>query len=401
MMVSTRIPLIDPSPVFGLALLLVALLLGLGLIRQLDLLVPVSLACVLALQYVWSQAHFQAGTWKIALIWSLGFYGVYTAFPFVFCDKAKGRRLIWACAALAGPLHFLLIYRAVSLGAPNAFMGALPAAFAIPMFAAVAWIKPRFADDLPARLSLLALFGGSALFFVTLIFPIQFEHQWITIGWGLEGLALLGLFHRLPHPGLRATGIILLVTAFARLSLNPAVLDYHRSSATRVFNWYFYAYGIITVCLLWGGRLLAPPRHLVWNRNMPPLLYSLGAILAFMLVNIEIADYFAEGPTLTFQFSGSFARDMSYSIAWALFALTLLIVGIWKQVAAARYAALGLLVVTLLKLFVHDLSQLGQLYRIIAFMVVAVSLILASFLYQRFVTFDPTADAKATKGTQA
>jgi len=36
------------------------------------------------------------------------------------------------------------------------------------------------------------------------------------------------------------------------------------------------------------------------------------------------------------------------------------------------------------KLFFHDLSQLDQLYRIGAFIVVAVIAILASFLYQRF-----------------
>ena len=45
-----------------------------------------------------------------------------------------------------------------------------------------------------------------ALFFITLIFPIQFSHQWITIGWALEGAALLWLFHRVPHPGLRLVG---------------------------------------------------------------------------------------------------------------------------------------------------------------------------------------------------
>jgi len=36
------------------------------------------------------------------------------------------------------------------------------------------------------------------------------------------------------------------------------------------------------------------------------------------------------------------------------------------------------------KLFFHDLSQLDQLYRIGAFIAVAVIAILASFLYQRF-----------------
>ncbi len=47
-----------------------------------------------------------------------------------------------------------------------------------------------------------------------------------------------------------------------------------------------------------------------------------GTVLAFLLLNIEIADYFsAPGSTLTFEFGGNFARDMTYSIAWALFAL--------------------------------------------------------------------------------
>ncbi len=110
-----------------------------------------------------------------------------------------------------------------------------------------------------------------------------------------------------------------------------------------------------------------------------------GTVLAFLLLNIEIADYFsAPGSTLTFQFSGNFARDMTYSIAWALFALVLLVYGILKKIPAARYAAMGLLCVTLLKLFFHDLAQLGQLYRIGAFVGVAVIAMLASFAYQKF-----------------
>jgi uncharacterized membrane protein len=231
----------------------------------------------------------------------------------------------------------------------------------------------------------LAWFGGVALFFVTLIFPIQFDRQWITIGWALEGAALLWLFHRVPHPGLRLTGVGLLAAAFARLALNPAVLEYHQRSATPIFNWYLYAYGIVTICLFIGATLLAPPRNLVVNSNVPPILAGFGTVLAFLLVNIEIADYFsAPGSTLAFQWGGNFAREMTYTIAWALFALVLLIYGIFKTNPAARYAAMGLLCVTLLKLFFHDLANLGQLYRIGAFIGVAVIAMLASFAYQKF-----------------
>jgi uncharacterized membrane protein len=122
---------------------------------------------------------------------------------------------------------------------------------------------------------------------------------------------------------------------------------------------------------------------------VPPLLYTMGTVLLFLLLNVEIADYFSApgAPVLTFEFSGNFGRDMSYSIAWALFALLLLVIGMRKRNAAVRYSSLALLGVTVLKLFLHDLSELDQLYRIGAFIAVAVIAILASFLYQRFLAF--------------
>jgi uncharacterized membrane protein len=78
------------------------------------------------------------------------------------------------------------------------------------------------------------------------------------------------------------------------------------------------------------------------------MLNTMGAILLFLLVNIEIADYFSPpgASSLKLEFSGNFARDMSYSIAWALFALGLLIVGMIKQIKAARYAGIVLMCVT-------------------------------------------------------
>jgi uncharacterized membrane protein len=202
----------------------------------------------------------------------------------------------------------------------------------------------------------------------------------------LEGAALCWLFRKIPHPGLRLVGVALLLVAFARLALNPAVLSYHPRLAVPIFNWYFYTYGILIAAMAAAARFLGPPRNLVFEKDAPTLLYSLGTILAFLLLNIEIADYFSVPGTrvLTFQFSGNFARDMSYSIAWASFALLLLIVGIRRDLKSVRYASLALLAVTLLKLFFHDLSQLEQLYRIAALIVVAVIAMLASFLYQRF-----------------
>ena len=386
MMVALQLPLTNPSPVFGLGLLLVILLLGMSEILSLDLVPAVALVCVLGLEHAWHFQHFDPAHATLPLMWYLGFYALFTIFPFLFHRRFAGKPVPWATAALAGPLHFYLIYQLVRTAYPSGVPGLVPAAFALPAILGLFLLLKRTPLESPARNAQLALFGGAALFFITLIFPIQFDRQWITVGWALEGAALCWLFRRVPHPGLRFAGVGLLVVAFVRLALNPAVLSYHPRAAFPIFNWYLYTYGIATACMFVAARLLAPPRNRMLGHNVRPLLYTLGAVLAFFTVNIEIADYFSTPgvAALTFQFSGNFARDMSYSIAWALFALLLLIVGIRKRTAATRYAGLGMLGITILKLFFHDLSQLDQLYRIGAFIAVAVIAIVASFLYQRF-----------------
>jgi len=264
-------------------------------------------------------------------------------------------------------------------------MGLLPALFVLPGAIGFWALLKLYRADPASGDARLAWQGGALLFFVSLIFPLQFEREWITLGWALEGLALLWLFHRVPHRGLRLVAVALLCAAFVRLALNPAVFEYHRRSARRIWNWYLYAYGVTSFCLLAGAWLFAKPRETSVERAAAPgLLSSLGVILVFLLLNIEIADYFSVGPTLTFSFSGNFARDMTYSIAWALFALGLILVGMRIKQRAARYAGVALLGVTLAKLFLHDLSDLDELYRIGAFVGVALILIAASFIYQRF-----------------
>ncbi len=388
-MATLRLPLSSPSPIFGLALLLAVFLLGISKIASLDLLACVALGSTVLLECVWHFAHFQKDKANVPFLWYLGFAAIFAVFPFIFHRQFARKSTVWASAALSVPVHFYLVYEVVRLTHPHSGMlGLVPAACAIPSLIGLVALLRLIPADSPARNAQLALFGGAALFFITLIFPIQFDRQWITIGWALEGAALCWLFHRVPHPGLRVAGIALLLVSFARLVCNPAVLVYHTRAATPIFNWYLYTYGIVAVCLFVAAKLLAPPRNIVLNQNALPLLNSCGAILAFVLLNIEIADYFTRPGAyeLTFQFSGNFARDMSYSIAWALFALLLLIVGIRKRARGARYAGLVLLCVVLLKLFLHDLSQLQQLYRIAALIVVAIIAIVASFLYQRFLS---------------
>ncbi len=383
-----RVELWNPTPVFGVALILTGILLAAAIVKRADWLALSALLGAGLVELTWQTARFSNEEAIPALVCYGLFLIFFVAFP--FCSAQKEKTWSWAISALAQALQFWLIHRAITLAFPNEWMGLLPAIFMLPGAIGVLALLKLYRANPASGDARLAWQGGALLLFVSLIFPLQFEREWITLGWALEGLALLWLFHRVPHRGLRLVAVVLLCTAFVRLALNPAVFEYHKRSDRRIWNWYLYAYGVTSLCLLAGARIFGMPRETFAERAAPPLLGSLGAILVFLLLNIEIADYFSVGPTLTFSFSGNFARDMTYSIAWALFALGLILVGMRIKQRAARYAGVALLGVTLAKLFLHDLSDLDELYRIGAFVGVALILIVASFIYQRFLAPERT-----------
>lgn len=396
MMAVARLKPADPSAVFGLGFALTVLALGVTQLLRFGWLPLATLAGVTGMLFAWHQAAFVPGLGLAAVAWYVGFHVVFAVFPFVFRQRLADLAGPWIAAALSGVAVFPLVLRAVKLTWPNEFMGAVPVAFAIPGFLSLAVVLRWLPVGHPRRLSTLAWFGGVALFFVTLVFPIQFSRQWITLGWALEGVALLWWFHRVPHPGLRLTGLGLLVAGFVRLALNPDSLAAWTRSGPPFLNWVLYTFLTVALCQFAGARLLAPPRDRLGRFSLPGLLQALGVVLLFILMNLQVADFFTEpGEYVRLRFSGNFARDMTTTISWSVFALALLVVGLALKKRPARWAALALLSVALLKLFFHDLSQLGQLYRIGAFIAVAVIAILASFIYQRFLPAAVPADDAA------
>ena len=378
----------NPSPMFGLALLLTAFMLGLARVSGITQLVPAALGCVLALTWSWHAQSFDAQTPVLPLLWHLGFYALFTLHPLLFRSKQAERTLPWIASAAAGLGFFGLVYRVVTLAWPNGAMGLLPLGFAVPPLLLLVFILKNHAPQNPARLTQLAWYGGVALFFITLVFPVQFERQWITLGWALEGAALCWLFRRVPHDGLRLTGTGLLIAAFVRLALNPDLWSGQLRGDTALMNWPLYALSLTALAQFAAAWMLVPPAH-VWREfNLRGLFLALGTALVFLLMNYEIADFYtAPGSTVhVLRFGDSFARDMVTTVAWSLFALALLSLGIWKKTAPVRYTGIALLGVALLKLFLHDLANIGNIYRVGALMIVAVIALAASYLYQRFLT---------------
>ncbi|MEP6810065.1 MAG: DUF2339 domain-containing protein [Chthoniobacterales bacterium] len=385
-----KLPVGDPMAVFAVAMVLGIVLLGLGILARTSWIALVALGCTFAVESEWHALHFTNTHAALALGWYGAFLLLFAAYPYFSAEERSP--LPWAIGALSGFFHFWLVIDLVTSAYPRFRNGLLPAVFILPYAFGVYHLIRKRGIAPASGDARLAWQGGAALFFLSLIFPIQFHQEWITLGWAVEGLALLLLFRVVPNNGLRWVGAALLALAFVRLALNPAVLNYHPRSQWPIWNWYLYSYGVVCVCIFAGARALRSAPDTLAGHYIPRVLYLLGAVLTFLLMNVEIADYFSVGPTLTFSFEGNFARDMSYSIAWALFAFVLLLIGMRQKTKWVRYAGLALLLVTLAKLFLHDFASLGQLYRIGAFIGVALILIVASFVYQRFLAPTVTAE---------
>jgi uncharacterized membrane protein len=315
------------------------------------------------------------------------------AWPLLAGAKLRESLWAWRSAALSAPFWFLALDHAFHVVEPGA-AGLVPLALGA-VSLAVAWRARPLLPEAIRRSALLWLLG-TTLGAATLAVPLQLENEWITIGWALEGVALLALWRRLDHAGLKYVAVAHLGVSAVRLVLNPAVLSYHPRSDVPVLNWLAYTYWIPAAALV-AGWVLLRDREVGRSRPWEEGLYEQGrAVLSmslaaaavgvlFVWINLAIFDAFGTGPRIEIVFERLPARDLTLSLAWALYALALLGAGMARRSAALRWVSLSAVIATIGKVFLYDLSHLHDLYRVMSLVGLALSLILVSALYQRFV----------------
>jgi uncharacterized membrane protein len=154
-----------------------------------------------------------------------------------------------------------------------------------------------------------------------------------------------------------------------------------------VFNWYLYTYLLCAAALGVAGWLLLrqEDRLAAGLPRTSTAAFAGAGILLFLLLNIEIADFYAEGPSFALRFGARLEQDLTYTIGWLVFGLGLLAVGIASRSRGARLTALALVAATACKGFLYDLSRLGGLYRVGSFVGLAVALALVSVALQKYV----------------
>ncbi len=361
-------------------------LLGLDWLRKNYLFTVIAVLTTMTAVAVWGFQHSRAEDWPQLMLFAAPIYLVFIAYPLLLGRRAGKSLEPYLAAVLASiPFFFHARHAIIHAGWEQA-IGILPVSQAV----LLALLLMRLLQiELPGARSLgrLALVAGAGLACITVAIPLQLEKNWITIGWALEGLALAWLIRKIPHKGLLLAISGLFVAVFVRLALNPAVLDYQPRDGMRIWNWYLYTYLIASLALIGAGWLLSKAKDSLspYRSLISKLLPAGGIILLFLLLNIEIADYYSTGSTITFNFSAALSQDLTYTLGWALFAVSLLAAGIVIRNQPARIAALALLVVTIFKCFVHDLARLSGLYRVASFVGLAICLALVALVLQKFV----------------
>jgi uncharacterized membrane protein len=296
--------------------------------------------------------------------------------------RARGEPIGWIAAALSLVTHYAILYVLarnvwldIELGAGAILAGAL----ALGM---LSFARPRVVAAGPS--GVIATLGAVTLAFLTAAVPITLSKQWITVAWGLEAAALAWLYLRMAHKGLLVASALLALSTLVRLVANPSLWEYHPRSGAIVFNWYLYTFGLPALAFFATAYLLKEDAAAKKYRY-PGALWFTGGAVVFVLLNVEIADAYSTGQTIGFHMGASLGEDMTYSLGWGVFGLLTLVVGMLVRSTRARLSALAVLLLTIGKVFLHDLWHLGALYRVGSMVGLAMALLAVSFLTQRFI----------------
>jgi len=185
--------------------------------------------------------------------------------------------------------------------------------------------------------------------------------------------------------------LVIKVFIFDYLCWNPGFdLAFRRQALAGGFLMRVLDYGALILYLLFAARTLMRQDD---HGDAARIFSYAGLASIFLYSSLEIW-------TGLSRFLPEF-RMGGISIFWSLFAIALLLAGILKGRAALRGIGLVLLGGTILKVFFVDLAGLDQLYRIIAFIVLGIVVLVGSFLYFKFSSRFETATAEDSEPTES
>ncbi len=179
--------------------------------------------------------------------------------------------------------------------------------------------------------------------------------------------------------GLVLSGIALFRIGYFDLILYNPVWSAQNVGELPILNGLLLPYGL-PIFWIWTGIKQFPQlRKTEWNKYG----YGVMLMLAFVLVSLEVRQLF-HGTRLDMIATGS-AEIYTYSFVWLIFGIGLLFFGALRGDKMIRVASLHVILLTVAKVFLFDVSALPGLWRVFSFFCLGLCLLSTSWFYSRFV----------------
>lgn len=234
------------------------------------------------------------------------------------------------------------------------------------------------------RLMMTAL--AVAIGFIAWAIPVQAEARWIALGWTMMAIALWLFGLRISSSLLKIMAAVLAGLAVVRLIGFDLTL-YVRDPFIPVINREALPSLAVAVLLLagvWRADRYLPRLTSIehWGIGITGVC---GISLVWLVLSLECHGYFVSR-----SFEGGdvelwrWRAQLALTVFWIVFASSLLMLGFYFNRSRLRWFAMALYGVTVIKLFMVDMANVQQVYRIVAFFILAVVLGLVARGYQRF-----------------
>lgn len=357
--------------------------------------------------FAWGTAYYTAAALGPTMLFLTLFFGIFLIVPFLASftrrEESKTEDLLLSIANAA--IYFTTSYILLNQDY-HGVLGFFFVVWACIYFLAAYALKTSNSKDLYGVFA----FGGIGLVLITLAIPIQLERQWITIAWIVEGLILVWTGMRLKNYHLRRFGHAIFVVSAARLLFIDARLREPLQDVTLFINDRFIVFAVAAAACFIAAHLYRKYRSEIADEEkiMVGLFGTAGNLAALFIISAEAVTHFEKqiaqasieaqravnqlvpvfsGYTDEYREKIRSLRNMqslSLSVIWAVYASILMALGMARRIKGARIFALVLFGIVIGKVFLFDMQSLSEIYRILAFIVLGMLLLLISFLFYKY-----------------
>ena len=248
-------------------------------------------------------------------------------------------------------------------------------------------------DEFPIASSLLLCEAYFLSFWLVSAEILDFHSKfWIPIFWSVGALLVGYLSFLLRNSALRFAAYLTFFIVFFRLLLYEGKIDIQ--THTPLFNVRVLSFIVSVLAMGIFVALFQRKKEELPKEEagvvQPTIFLAINFLLLFLLSS-EVLDVFNK------QFSElskamqkkeythyANLKNSFLSVAWTVYAIILLIIGIIRRSTAERFLAVALFGVIIFKVFLLDTANLNNFFRFVSFITLGGILLLAGYLYYRY-----------------